>query len=103
MRDKNKRRKLAVFLDRLNVHRSPKITKLAKVLGIEMILNAAYSPDLNPIERVFGLVKKEIKKERMKAILFETQPKDREIIEKAFSKMKKETICKFIGHSLDLL
>ena len=100
LRDCNKRRKLAIFLDRLNVHRSPKITKLAKVLGIEIVYNAAYSPDYNPIERVFGLVKADIKKARLKAIINETQPDDRVIINEAFAKIKKETVSNFIGHSL---
>jgi len=37
-------------------------------LGFRYIFAAAYSPDLNPIESVFSIAKKYIKKERLKAI-----------------------------------
>ena len=58
LRNINKRRKLAIFMDQLNVHKSPKIRKLAIQLGVKLIFNAPYSPELNPIERVFALTKK---------------------------------------------
>ena len=58
LRNINKRRKLAVFLDNLNVHKSKKIKKFAQAHGIELVFNAPYSPDYNPIEGVFGLAKK---------------------------------------------
>ena len=37
-------------------------------LGFGYIFAAAYSPELNPIESVFSIAKKYIKKERLKAI-----------------------------------
>ena len=57
LRETNRSIKLAVFMDRLNVHRSAKIRELAHQLGIKLVFNASYSPDLNPIERVFALTK----------------------------------------------
>ena len=71
-------------MDQLNVHRSNKVSNLAKVLGIELIFNAAYSPDYNPIERVFSQAKLLIKKERLRAIRNNKGPNDEAIIEAAF-------------------
>ena len=100
LRNLNKRRRLAVFLDRLNVHRSPKIVKLAKTIGVELVFNAAYSPDYNPIERVFSLVKRSIKKQRLNAIMNERPLDDRVIIEKAFDEIKQSTVSNYVANSL---
>ena len=48
---------LALFLDRLAVHRSNEVQEAADKLKIILILNASYSPNFNPIEGVIGLVK----------------------------------------------
>ena len=80
LREINKRRKLAVFLDRLSVHKLKKIGKLAARLGIELIFNAAYSPNYNPIEGVFSLTKREIKGARLRAILNGQEIDDEAII-----------------------
>ena len=44
--------KLAVFMDRLNVHRSYRVLDVCEELGILRIFNSSYSPNYNPIERV---------------------------------------------------
>jgi transposase len=56
--------KLAVFMDRLNVHRSYRVFDVCEELGIIRIFNASYSPNYNPIEGVIGMVKNELKRQR---------------------------------------
>lgn len=49
--------KIAIFMDRLSVHTSNKTKKKMAFHSIEPIYNSAYSPDFNPIENVFSIVK----------------------------------------------
>ena len=58
--------KIALFMDRLSVHTSKKAQKKMEFYGIEPIYNSAYSPDFNPIENVFSIVKRRIKLERLR-------------------------------------
>ena len=60
---------LCLYFDNLSVHRSNDVKERLEELGIKYIFAPVYSPDLNPIEFVFSIVKREIKKERLKAIL----------------------------------
>ena len=58
--------KMALFMDRLSVHTSNKAKKKMATYQIEPVYNSAYSPDYNPIEFVFSVVKKNIKSERLR-------------------------------------
>ena len=54
LRQKYPFEKLALFMDRLMVHRSKKVTRKMEELKLQRILNASYSPDFNPIENMFS-------------------------------------------------
>ena len=90
-------------MDRLNVHRSQRVLKFAKSNGFRIVFNASYSPDYNPIERVFALAKRQIKARRLKAILKDEKPDDDAIIDEEFSKICKLKVDNFIKHSVKLL
>ena len=62
---------LCLYFDNLSVHRSKDVKERLEELGIRYIFAPVYSPDFNPTEFVFSIVKREIKKERLKAILHE--------------------------------
>ena len=49
---------VALFVDQLSVHRSNIVAQRLDELGIPLVLNAAYSPDFNPIENIFASVKR---------------------------------------------
>ena len=53
---------IAIFMDRLNVHRSYRVLDVCQELGIIRIFNSSYSPNYNPIEGVIGVIKNEIKR-----------------------------------------
>ena len=47
-----------MLYDGCSVHKTPTAVKTIKKYEWEPILNVAYSPDFNPIENYFGLIKK---------------------------------------------
>jgi transposase len=46
-----------IVLDNYSVHHSELFTNVAEILNINLIYLPSYSPDLNPIEDVWGLIK----------------------------------------------
>ena len=56
-------------MDNLSVHRSNAVKWRMDEMSIPYIFGPPYSPDFNPIELVFSIAKRELKKERLKAIL----------------------------------
>jgi transposase len=57
-----------VFLDNLSVHHSKIVRQFMKDKELEVLFNVPYSPDYNPIENVFNILKQKFKKLRMSAI-----------------------------------
>ena len=60
--------RLVIFLDRLNVHRSLRVKECCDDLGIIRVFNSSYSPNYNPIEGVIGVIKNELKRQRIDMI-----------------------------------
>ena len=58
----NKHRKIAVFMDNASIHKRP-AREVAPGLGIEVIWNAPYRPDLNGIEFFWGRIKRMYRRE----------------------------------------
>lgn len=54
--------RIALFMDRLSVHTCRKSRDKMKFHKFIPIYNSPYSPDYNPIEQVFSIVKRDIKK-----------------------------------------
>jgi transposase len=46
-----------VIMDNLAVHKSPQVTALVQTAGAEVRFLPAYSPDLNPIEKMWSKIK----------------------------------------------
>lgn len=65
LRQKNSSTRVCVFLDNLAVHRTKRIQELYKQLDMKVIFNVPYSPQYNPIEIVFSIVKGHYKKRRL--------------------------------------
>ena len=55
-----KAKKIHLILDNAGYNRSYKVKDLAKELGIKLIYLPAYSPNLNPIERLWKFMKKRV-------------------------------------------
>jgi transposase len=50
-----------LFMDNAAFHRSSLAMRLYKILPFTVVFNAPYNPYINPIERVFGIIKRRIK------------------------------------------
>jgi len=46
-----------VVMDNLSVHKSPEVQRLIKAAGAEVKFLPTYSPDLNPIEKMWSKIK----------------------------------------------
>jgi transposase len=46
-----------IFMDNLTSHKTHLLKELYEMLGIIVVTNAPYSPELNPIETLFGTLK----------------------------------------------
>ena len=69
LRDKYFFADLVVYCDNLSVHRSKQVRERMDELSIGYVFSPPYSPDLNPIERIFSIAKRELKKRRLQAVL----------------------------------
>ena len=83
-------------MDRLSVHTSKKAQKKMAFHSIEPVYNSAYSPDFNPIENVFSIVKRRIKTERLKLFANEIEEDLPKIIKEEFGKVNIGTCSKLI-------
>ena len=92
LRQKEPFAKMAIFFDRLSVHRTKAVREAAEQLQIPLIFNASYSPNFNPIEGVIGLAKSYIKQQRWANIQQNLHEDDRKLINDGFKKIKLSTI-----------
>ena len=58
----------ALYMDRLNVHKTDDVKEVCANNDILTILNVTGSPELNPIETCFSIVKKKFRKERLNTL-----------------------------------
>jgi transposase len=56
---------IALFMDKLAVHRHKEVKLMYEALNIKPIFNVGYSPEFNPIESVFSQVKRSYNKARL--------------------------------------
>ena len=50
-----------VVMDNLSVHKSPEVQRLVQAVGAEVRFLPAYSPDLNPIEKMWSKIKNSLR------------------------------------------
>ena len=56
---------LYIFMDNMGAHRSHIVRQRLDELSIDYIFCPPYSPELNPIENIWGIAKNKLKKERL--------------------------------------
>ena len=71
-----------VVMDNLAVHKSPRVAALVEAVGAEVKFLPAYSPDLNPIEKMWSKIKALLRSYEAR-----TPEELDEAISKAFSKI----------------
>ena len=56
----NLKKNQIVIIDNASIHKSPKIREAIEKAGCRLVYQPPYSPDLNPIEHFWALLKKKI-------------------------------------------
>ena len=54
-------RQVVLLMDNVNFHHSEAVIETARMLKVNVLFNAEYSPQLNPIEQYFRVLKQGIK------------------------------------------
>jgi transposase len=57
-----------VIMDNLSCHKTAEVARLVKAAGAEVRYLPAYSPDLNPIERLFSKLKAALRKAKARTV-----------------------------------
>ncbi len=100
MRRRNADQRLALFFDNLSCHRSADVRATEYELDIRLIFNAIYSPELNPIELVFAMIKNFSSKEKLKCIRNDKQFIIKKETEQALRACKITVIQNCIKHDM---
>ena len=90
-------------MDNLSVHRSNVAKAEMERLGFQCIYNTSYSPQNNPIEYVFALVKHHFKRVKCNAIVNRTNVPTEALIAESFNRVRKQHIVSCVDHCLEVL
>ena len=55
-----RKKRVMILLDNARIHYHSNITETLKKFGAHALFNAQYSPWLNPVERLFGVIKRKL-------------------------------------------
>ena len=69
LRQKHPFRRMALLMDNLIVHKTKRVQAKLKELQFQVIYNAPYQPELNAIEYVFSMVKRNYKKMKLEELM----------------------------------
>ena len=87
LRDKYFFADLVLYMDNLRVHVSKAVRERMDELSIAYVFSPPYSPDLNPIEYVFSIVKRDLKCKRLRAVLHGERFDIRREVKKSFNQI----------------
>ena len=79
-------------MDNMRVHHSRVSKEAYKELDLTPIFNIAYSPQFNPIESVFSMIKSNYKKLLLKTLIQKNKVRTRHLITNAISALEIEKI-----------
>ena len=90
--------KWVLYLDNLQVHKTPAAKEMYRELNIPVIWAPKYQPQLNGIEYYFSQLKKHVKRFRLQDMLEERKRKFDVIIPLAVPMIETKMVDKFIKH-----
>ena len=89
--------------DQLSVHRNHTVKSRIDDLSFRLSFTPRYSPDYNGIESVFSMVKDNLKRQRLYAIMNNKRVNLNYMISKAFNELCPHKVAKCVAKSLELL
>jgi transposase len=87
-------------MDNATFHRSKKVTAYLKEAGIYAIYNIPYSPQYNPIERVWGIVKHHYKRRKLQIVAQNQKVNHQNLIRQCLDAAKADTVKKICSITL---
>ena len=90
--------KWALFMDNLSVHRSRVVAQDLARRDVTPIFNVVYSPEYNPIEMSFALVKNRLRSLKTNAIINHSNRKTLDLIKTGFGSVDLKTTKNHINH-----
>ena len=90
------KRRVALFMDNLSVHRCGRSLDEMSRLGFVAIFNTAYSPEHNPIEMIFSKVKHYFKAIKTNAIVNRQNEETKALIKRSFVNVTKGDVANCI-------
>ena len=90
--------KVALFMDNLSAHTSARSKTAMKERGFRYIYNVPYSPDYNPIEFVFSIVKRNFRTLRARKLTGLIQDCHEALVTKAVQQIKKKDVVACVNH-----
>ena len=92
LREDNGDDKICLFMDNLSSHTSECAKEAMREHGFRFVYNVPYSPDYNPIELVFSMVKRNFKALRAKKFMGLIQDCHEALVTQAVTKVRKKEI-----------
>ena len=89
-------------MDNLSVHKTDAVKKVMSNLNFTYCLSPFYSPDYNPIEFYFSMLKRLAKRERLQDIVNNRERKFEEIVKKVHKQIPNYKIDNCILHVMKL-
>lgn len=94
LRKKVKSKTFHIFLDNCTAHKTNEVKNYCKANGINLIFNSAHSPEFNPIERLWWLAKKIIRRLTLKSEKLQFSKTDiREFIRLALAQYDRKSLA----------
>ena len=62
-------KEVVIYMDNLRVHTTPEVKELMVELNFTYCMSPFYSPDYNPIEYYFSMLKRLVKRERLQDLV----------------------------------
>ena len=95
-------KEVVIYMDNLRVHTTPEVKDLMAELKFTYCMSPFYSPDYNPIEYYFSMLKRLVKRERLQDLVANRQRDFDVIVKEVYDKISNYKIDNCILHVLKL-
>ena len=98
LRETNRGEKICLFMDNLSAHTSERSKQAMRDRGFRWIYNVPYSPEYNPIELTFSMVKRNFRALRAKKLTGLIQDSHEALVKQAVMMIKKNDVVSCVNH-----
>ena len=103
LRETNRDEKICLFMDNLSAHTSERSKQAMRDRGFRWIYNVPYSPEYNPIELTFSMVKRNFRSLRAQKMTGLRQESHEALVVKAWRAVTKKDVVNSVRYVKELL